>query len=99
MRSQKLQHSNADLSLISTEKLTIHRYVDTLSHYLLRAWKQACGGSLSIREKKEIKKRFVEMFLSKCELCITVPETTVFSEYTSFTQDVNETDVLEAQRP
>ncbi|KYN32412.1 hypothetical protein ALC56_13269 [Trachymyrmex septentrionalis] len=32
MRSQKLKHSNADLSLISTEKLTTHRYVDTASN-------------------------------------------------------------------
>ncbi|KYN09281.1 hypothetical protein ALC57_18610 [Trachymyrmex cornetzi] len=70
MRSQKLEHSNADLSLISMEKLTIHRYVGT-----------------------------VEMFYRNSELCITVPETTVFSEYASFTQDVNETDVLQAQRP
>ncbi|KYQ48614.1 hypothetical protein ALC60_12329 [Trachymyrmex zeteki] len=55
MRSQKLEHSNANLSLISTEKLTIHRYVDAASvalSFTTYLWKQMCGGYLSIREKK-----------------------------------------------
>ncbi|KYM89744.1 hypothetical protein ALC53_02056 [Atta colombica] len=48
MRSQKLEHSNADLLLISTEKLTIRGYCLCLALSFMR--KQACGDYLSIDE-------------------------------------------------